>query len=108
VPGGAPTPAVFNTGQIMLGLIAWYQEQVRRFVLDSLKRSAEWLVSVQETDGSWEKFTYGGVKPTNYTRVAWPLAVVGQVCSEPKYFEAADKFIKWFSIKSGGRDGLGG
>jgi hypothetical protein len=94
------TPAVFNTGQIMLGLIAWYQEKEDEVVLQSLKRSAEWLLSIQEPDGSWEKYTYGGVKPTNYTRVAWPLAVLGKICSEKKYIKSAERFIDWLIAKT--------
>jgi len=67
VKGRSQAPAVFNTGQIMLGLIAWYEETEDRVVLQSLRKSADWLLSVQEPDGSWLMYTYGSVKPTNHT-----------------------------------------
>jgi len=98
--GRSQTPAVFNTGQIMLGLIAWYEETEDQVVLRSLQKSADWLLSVQESDGSWLWYTYGSVKPTNYTRVAWPLALFGKLRSDEKYLLAASKFFDWFLTKS--------
>ncbi len=100
VKGLKQKPAVFNTGQIMLGLIAWHQETKDDAVLQSLKKSAEWVLSIQEQDGSWKKYTYGGVKPTNYTRVAWPLAMLGKICSEEKYIKSAERFIDWVTTKT--------
>ena len=111
IPGAGQIPAVFNTGQIMLGLIAWYHEKKDQKVLDALVRSADWLLSVQEPDGSWEKYTYGSVKPTNYTRVAWPLLLFSQITSDVKYEIAASKFIDWFltnaNFETGWVDNMG-
>ena len=105
VKGGKQTPAVFNTGQIMLGLIAWYGESGAQVVLEVLRRSADWLLSVQELDGSWLQYTYGSVKPTNYTRVAWPLAMTGKILSEKRYIESASKYFDWFLTKANNETG---
>lgn len=104
-------PAVFNTGQIMLGLIAWYNETNDQKVIPALTKAANWLLEVQEIDGYWEKHTYGFVRPTNYTRVAWPLAFLGKICDEKKYITAAEKYIDWVvtmtDIESGWIDNMG-
>lgn len=105
IAGAKRTPAVFNTGQIMLGLLACYQETYDDEVLESLKKAAEWLVTVQEPDGSWQKYTYGSVKPTNYTRVAWPLTVLGRICSEDKYIGSAQRYIDWIMTKADPKNG---
>lgn len=98
--GQIQIPAVFNTGQIMLGLIAWYNDTGDKTVLPALTKAADWLLDVQEPEGYWEKHTYGFVQPTNYTRVAWPLAMLGKICSEEKYHVAALKFIDWLLTKA--------
>lgn len=104
VEGREQKPAVFNTGQIMLGLIAWYNKTKDQTVLKSLHRSAEWLLSVQNTDGSWygswQSDYYGNIKPTNYTRVAWPLALLGKIFSENNYTLAAQKYLDWLLTKA--------
>jgi len=88
-------PIVFNTGQIMIGLISWYELTGEAAALRSLKRGADWLVAVQEDDGSWEKYTYGTIKTAYHTRVAWPLALYGKLYSDKKSIDTANKFIDW-------------
>jgi hypothetical protein len=88
-------PIVFNTGQIIIGLVAWYNRTGDTAVADSLMKAADWLVKVQEEDGSWEKYTYGKIKTAYHSRVAWPLALYGSVFSERKYQLAADNFVEW-------------
>ena len=111
IKGAKQIPAVFNTGQIMLGLIAWYNEAEDQEVLQVLKKAADWLIAIQEPEGYWEKYTYGFVQPTNYTRVAWPLAMLGEICSENRYTAAASKYLDWVltkvDIDSGWIDNMG-
>ena len=100
IKGAKRIPAVFNTGQIMLGLIAWYNETGDDTVLQALIKSADWLLDIQEPEGYWQKHTYGLVQPTNYTRVAWPLALLGDICSEKKYKESALRYLEWLLTKT--------
>jgi hypothetical protein len=88
-------PIVFNTGQIMLGLVAWYRKTGDSNTADSLKKAADWLLAVQEPDGSWLQHTYGRIKTAYHTRVAWPLALSGKIFSEEKYTKAAARFVEW-------------
>ena len=88
-------PIVFNTGQIIIGLVAWYQMTKDEACLNSLRKAAEWLIEVQEDDGSWKKFTYGNIKTAYHTRVAWPLAMYGKLVGDDKSLAAADRYFEW-------------
>lgn len=115
VEGREQKPAVFNTGQIMLGLIAWYNQTKDHRVLESLHRSAEWLLSVQQEDGSWhgswQLDSYGIVKPSNYSRVAWPLALLAKISLKEQYSLSALRFLEWLltriDFKTGWIDNMG-
>lgn len=88
-------PSVFNTGQIINGLTAWYQATNDESVLKLARAAADWLVGVQDEDGAWRRFGYLGY-PVTYTAHAscW-LAELGQVADEPVYREAAGRHIEW-------------
>lgn len=71
---GHTQPSVFNTGQILFGLLRCGREA-------SATRAAHWLLAVQDEDGGWRQAAYHpGFEPTYYTRVLWPL-----LCFEEQY-----------------------
>ena len=104
VEGREQKPAVFNTGQIMLGLLSWYNKTNDLNVLNSLHKSAQWLLRVQQQDGSWygswQLDYYGKIQPTNYTRVSWPLLLLGKTTSKDSYIRSGTKFIDWLTTKA--------
>jgi hypothetical protein len=51
----SPTPAVFNTGQVLLGWAALAGRTGEGRFLEAGRRAADWLVSVQEPDGAWRR-----------------------------------------------------
>jgi hypothetical protein len=64
---GSAQPSVFNTGQILFGLL-------RCGKVVAATRAAAWLLAAQEQDGAWLKAAYRpGFEPSYYTRVVWPL-----------------------------------
>lgn len=67
------TPAVFDTGQIIFGLLGAFWEARAKRYLDSAIRAAKWLISIQEPTGAWLQHSYGGASHPYYTRVAWAL-----------------------------------
>lgn len=87
-----PTPAVFNTGQVLLGwadLVFECGDDVSRH---AGRRAAEWMVGVQEENGQWVKDNSKFASPlaTTYNvRAAWGLGKFGAVIGEPKYRRAA-------------------
>ena len=90
-------PVIFNTGQILMGLASG----VRRFGTDyshALRRAADWLVSNQDSDGSWRKhispFVVAGEK-AYHTHVAWGLFQAAEATDDRSYAEAGLKNVRW-------------
>jgi len=88
-------PIVFNTGQVMLGWISLYNGKKLERFLDAAKRAADWLLSIQDSDGKWSKHTFRDIPHAYHTRVAWPLLNLYQVTKEEKYKISAEKQITW-------------
>ena len=87
-----PTPAVFNTGQVLFGWACAYLETGEDRFLSSLHRAADFLVEAQDTDGSWRdhgsQFARPGVNLYD-ARTAWGMLEAFQVTKEQRYREAA-------------------
>jgi uncharacterized protein YyaL (SSP411 family) len=97
-----PSPAVFNTGQVIFGWLAAYRETGKRVYLDSAVKAAVYLVSVQDESGSWEKgdskFAIKGATTYN-TRVAWALIELGREIGKIKYIESGQRFLDFALTK---------
>ncbi len=90
------TPVVFNTGQILLGLVAGHREfgSYKR----SLKQAADWLVTSQDSDGCWRRYLSPYTTPTekaHYTHVAWSLLEADSVETGGSYAATAMANIHW-------------
>jgi hypothetical protein len=81
-------PVVFNTGQIMIGLLAAYRETGGEAYLDAARRAGLWLAEIQDEDGAWRKCTYKDRHHAYHTRVAWPAVDTGLETGERKIVEA--------------------
>ncbi|HDY88000.1 MAG TPA: hypothetical protein ENH82_07805, partial [bacterium] len=91
-----PKPSIFNTGQIMFGLMRTYKETGEDVYLDSVVKSANWLVTMQDQkDGAWRQFACNDCPHTYYTRVAWALLELYQLTSEQSYKQSAIKNLDW-------------
>jgi Squalene-hopene cyclase C-terminal domain len=104
MPGGAfqggrldqpPRPSVFNTGQILFGLVRLARETSDDRYSASLRRAADWLVSVQDADGPWSHSAYNGISHTYYTRVAWALLEAAAITGQPEHRERAIAQLEW-------------
>ncbi|MFC5582150.1 beta-L-arabinofuranosidase domain-containing protein [Rhodanobacter terrae] len=91
-------PTIFNTGQVLFGwLAAWQQTQDARF-RDSAVRAADWLVAAQDPDGAWRRFAspFAAHAVNTYnTRVAFALAKASRALQEPRYLDAAIRNVQW-------------
>ena len=95
-----PSPAVFNTGQVMLGWLRAYEETKQQTYLNACKRAADFLVGFQSADGGWLKGNsqYANAATTTYNaRVGWALILAGQQLQDRTYREAGKRNIG-FSI----------
>lgn len=105
LPGGAvmgsvvtatPSPAVFNTGQVIFGWLATYRRTGEDQYLKAAKRAGDYLVQIQDTEGSWKKgdSLYALSQSTTYnTRVSWSLVELGLITQNNEYIAAARKNI---------------
>lgn len=90
---------VFDMGQDLLGMCQAYSESKRKKYLNSAVRAAEYLLSIQERNGTWIKNTYGSTVHTYHTRVAWGILEVYKISKKTKFKTAALKQLRWAQKK---------
>jgi hypothetical protein len=89
-------PSVFNTGQILHGLVRAYSETKKSEILKSANAAGDWLASVQQPDGSWSgPAAYQRVAHTYYGMVSWALAQLAAESGDSGHAAAADRNIDW-------------
>ena len=87
-----PTPAVFNTGMVLLGWSALIGRTGEDRFKQAARRASDWLVSIQETDGTWVRghSQYSNAGSTLYNvKAAWGLCEAGKALGEERYIRAA-------------------
>jgi hypothetical protein len=88
----SPTPAVFNTGMVLLGWSALLRAGADDRIRSAACRASDWLVRMQEPDGNWirENSQYCNPNATTYNvNAAWGLCEAGIVLDQPHKVEAA-------------------
>lgn len=87
-----PSPAVFNTGMVILGWNALIRTTGDHRFEHSCRLAADWLVSMQEPDGNWIRgnsmFAAPGATVYN-VKAAWGLCEAGFILGNRGYIEAA-------------------
>lgn len=94
-PGPNAGPSVFNTGQILFGLIRAYEETGDETFRQAAEDGADWLVSVQHPDGFWDRYDYLNERHSYCSRVAWALLLVDSISSGTPYRESAKNHLYW-------------
>jgi hypothetical protein len=90
--GATSSPAVFNTGMVLLGWSALYERSGDPGSLDSLRRAADWLLKVQHREGNWREGNSEFAHPdtTVYNvNAAFGLGEAGRVANIPAAVEGA-------------------
>jgi hypothetical protein len=88
----SPTPAMFNTGQVLIGWAALYNAAKAGRILNAGRRAADWMVSLQEPDGNWIRGNsrFANASSTVYNvKAAWGLCAFGCAIGERRYIDAA-------------------
>ncbi len=94
--GGETEPSVFNTGQILLGLVRAHAETSLSQVLRSAVSAGDWLIKMQQSDGSWSgPGAYQNTAHTYYTMVSWALAELCERVADRQYGLAAENNLDW-------------
>jgi hypothetical protein len=89
-----PTPAVFNTGQVIFGWVRAWQESGNSRYLECAVRAGEFLVQQQDPDGAWRRnlSRYASQTMPSYTyntRTAWALLSLSRACGNHEFGQAA-------------------
>ena len=100
VADNSARPSVFNTGQILQGLvracIETKTETKNTKILKSAVAAGDWLAMIQQADGSWSgPAAYQGTAHTYYSMVSWALAQLAAESGDPRHAAAADRNIDW-------------
>ncbi len=93
----ARVPAVFNTGQVILGWCRAFLETKDEKYLQAAKRAGDWLILVQSENGAWQiesQETETDVH-TYDVRTAWSLLEIYEITGEKKYAQAAQSQLDW-------------
>jgi len=105
--GDEAQPSVFNTGQILQGLVRAHIEGNRPEILRAAVAAGNWLINMQQADGSWSGPTaYQNVAHSYYSMVAWALAQLSERAADhhhdyrdheltPSYGLAAERNLDW-------------
>ena len=88
-------PVIFNTGQIMHGMIAGYRSLGRDECLESAVRAGHWLARHQGEDGCWLRYEHNDTPHVYNTRASWPLLATGLISGEPELVAAARRHLDW-------------
>ncbi|MCH7872178.1 MAG: hypothetical protein IID33_10815, partial [Planctomycetes bacterium] len=76
-------PVVFNTGQVLLGLVrASERDHSRQEIRDAAVRAAGWLCQTMDSDGVWRRHTHEGVIHSYNSRTAFAMLRCWQLCGD--------------------------
>jgi hypothetical protein len=88
-------PVIFNTGQIMHGMNAGFEQLGRQECLDAAVRAGRWLVAQQDDDGAWRKFEHHDTPHVYNTRGTWALVKTAKLAAEAPLLRAAVRNLDW-------------
>jgi hypothetical protein len=87
--GDGEPPVVFNTGQVIRGLLRTAEETGEGRYLDAAVRAGAWIVANQDEDGSWTRANFKGMKRVYDSYVSAPLARLARATGEEAFARAA-------------------
>jgi uncharacterized protein YyaL (SSP411 family) len=86
---------VFNTGQVIRGMIAAYLETSDEQYLHAAEKAAEWLCTVQHPEGYWKEHALMNEARVYDAFVDVPLISLSNLTNKEKYRTAALKNLEW-------------
>lgn len=93
--GEGRPPVVFNTAQVVRGMLALYRHTGEERWRDAAIKAGAWIASVQEADGSWATHNFLGRARVYDTYVDAPLLEVAKLCGMPELAGAARRNLAW-------------
>ena len=94
--GSDAQPSVFNTGQILQGLVRAHVQTIRPEIVQAAVAAGDWLLKMQLVNGSWSgPGAYQNAPHTYYSMVAWSLAELSERAAEDEYGLPAERNLDW-------------
>jgi uncharacterized protein YyaL (SSP411 family) len=88
-------PMVFDTGQIIFGLVRAAVETQSAVYVDSASRAAAFLLDCQSADGAWHVYDFAGIAHAYSCRAAWALLVLADNGGDERHRTAACRNFDW-------------
>jgi len=93
-PSNSSEGSVFNTGQILKGMIALYEFTGDLKFLEAADKGADWLASRIDKGGLWPAGDYRASEtPSYYTHVAWPMLEVWKKTQSEFQRSSSERFL---------------
>jgi uncharacterized protein YyaL (SSP411 family) len=86
---------VFNTGQVIRGMIPAYQQTLKREYLDAAEKAGRWLSEIIHPEGFWKKHALMERTRVYDTFVDVPLLQLYEITGEESYKKTAIKNLDW-------------
>jgi hypothetical protein len=103
--GDGAGPSVFNTGQIVYGLLRLHEVTGEERWLATAHRAGSWLADVQEPTGAWTRFDFMETAHVYNTRTAWPLLLLAAATGDERLGEAGARNVAW-ALEQSDADGF--
>ena len=94
-PRYGPEGIVFDTGQVLFGLVHGYEASGDPALLHSARRAATWLVDIADANQRWTRSDYKGVPHVYNTRTAWALLRMNAIEPDPARAAVARSNLDW-------------
>jgi len=88
-------PSLFNTAQILNGLVAWHRATGEVRAMHAARRAADWMLSIQDPDGAFRRHCYGDLATTYSTHASCWLAEFGAHAGDDRCLRAAGRHLDW-------------
>jgi hypothetical protein len=88
-------PIVFNTAQIIRGMLGVYKLTRDQKYLQSAQKAGNWLCSIQDENGSWTRYALMGKSRVYDSYVSYPLLMLHRETRMEKYRNHAVKNLNW-------------
>ncbi|MGB7443785.1 MAG: hypothetical protein WA919_22195, partial [Coleofasciculaceae cyanobacterium] len=86
---------VFDTGQVLPGLVRAFEETQNQLFLRAAQRSGDWLVKVADSEGCWTRNTHFGIPHVYNTRVSWSLLKLNSLKPNSEWERVGRANLDW-------------
>jgi uncharacterized protein YyaL (SSP411 family) len=93
--GEQRSSVVFNTAQVIRGLLAAHHHTQQQSFLDASVRAAEWILIGQSRDGAWRRHNFLGAARVYDAYVSAPLLRIFRITGDDRFKRAAEHNLEW-------------